>query len=882
MPWNNMSPHQTIGHYRIASKLGEGGMGAVYRATDTRLNRDVAIKVLPPAFAEDSARMQRFEREAQVLASLNHPNIAAIYGIEQGAIVMELVEGADLAGPLPVDTVIDYAKQIAAGLEAAHERGIIHRDLKPANIKVTHDGVVKILDFGLAKASEASSAPGSNTQSPTMSLAMTQAGMILGTAAYMSPEQAKGKPVDRRADIWAFGVILFELLTGRSLYGAQETVTETLAAVVLKDPDYSALPTDTPPRLKRLIERCMRKDPKLRLRDIGEARILLDEPEPPPTPPVSSIVPPAAPRKTGWAVAGIFGVIALVAGAGWWRASRAPDLPMIRVSADLGPDAVATNRVTAAISPDGTRIVFHVRSNGTTVLATRLMHQAQATLLAGTEGARDPFFKPDGQWIGFFGGGKLRKISVQGGAAVDLCDVGGGDRGGSWGDDGTIVATLDVSHLFRIPEAGGTPQMVPLKTKSDRAISYRGAQVLPGSETVIATAGSVGSFDSADIVAVSLKTGDVKVVVHGGYWGRYLPSGHLTYIHQGTLFAVPFDVKRLEAHGTPVPVQQEIASNITNGGGNVEFSDNGTMVYLSGKSSGVVRTIAWMDAAGKKTSLLTPQGGTNTPRLSPDGKRLAFSLNGNISILDPQRDAIVKITFDNNSNSPVWTPDGKHIAYSGDGGIWWTRADGSAQPVRIVEKGTPWSFSPDGHRLAITQDGGSSGLDISTLPIDTTDPDHPKAGQPELFLQTPYGKTAPAFSPDGRWIAYMSSESGVGQIYVRPFPPKASGGKWQVSTAPGTFPMWSRTSKELFYETFDSRIWVADYTAAGETFSPGKPRLWCDTPIIFTGTFPNLDLAPDGQRFVVFPASDEAGEGKANVHVMFLFHFFDELKRTVK
>src|SRR5215471_3697410 len=274
-----MSPQQSIGHYRIISKLGEGGMGEVWRATDTKLNRDVAIKVLPPAFAEDAARMQRFEREAQVLASLNHPNIAAIYGIEQGAIVMELVEGDDLGGSLPVDTVIAYAKQIAAGLEAAHERGIIHRDLKPANIKVTHDGVVKILDFGLAKATENSSAPGSNTQSPTMSLAMTQAGMILGTAAYMSPEQAKGKPVDRRADIWAYGVILYELLTGRSLYGAEETVTETLAAVVLREPDFNALPAATTARLRRLIERCLRKDPKQRLRDIGEARILLDEPE---------------------------------------------------------------------------------------------------------------------------------------------------------------------------------------------------------------------------------------------------------------------------------------------------------------------------------------------------------------------------------------------------------------------------------------------------------------------------------------------------------------------------------------------------------------------------------------------------------------------------
>jgi serine/threonine protein kinase len=355
-----MTPSSQIAHYRLSVKLGEGGMGAVYRATDTKLNRDVAIKVLPPSFAEDSARMQRFEREAQVLASLNHPNVAAIYGIEAGAIVMELVEGEDLKGPVPIDTAIDYARQIAAGLEAAHERGIVHRDLKPANIKVTTDGVVKLLDFGLAKAGEASvstAGAASPAMSPTLSLAMTQAGMILGTAAYMAPEQARGKPVDKRADIWAFGVVLYELLTGAMLFGGGETVSDSLAAVLTREPDYGTLPKDTPPRLRRLIERCLRKDPKQRLRDIGEARILLDEPE---TAAALSASTSAPPRRWLGVAAGVAMLLAAALGFGWWSAAhRAPEpKPMIRLNVDLGPTAQQGNLASAWLSPNGTHLAF--------------------------------------------------------------------------------------------------------------------------------------------------------------------------------------------------------------------------------------------------------------------------------------------------------------------------------------------------------------------------------------------------------------------------------------------------------------------------------------------------------------------------------------------
>src|SRR5687767_401017 len=375
--YSSMTPAQ-IAHYKVTSKLGEGGMGAVYRATDTKLNRDVAIKVLPPAFAEDAGRMQRFDREAQLLASLNHPNIAQIYGIEAGAIVMELVEGADLAGPLPLDTAIDYARQIAAGLEAAHEKGIVHRDLKPANIKVTPDGVVKILDFGLAKASETSSAPTAN--SPTLTIGATVAGTILGTAAYMAPEQARGKSVDKRADIWAFGVVLFEMLTGRALFGDGDNTTDIIAAVVTREPDWSALPKGTPPHIRRVLERCLRKDPKLRLRDIGEARLAIDEPQAPASAAVPSIARSGMPL---WAVA-IPAILALILAGPLWRATRpqeSPLRPMMRFSAEVGPESTRQTALPVLISADGTRLVFPIRSaeGGPSLLATRLLDQSAMT-----------------------------------------------------------------------------------------------------------------------------------------------------------------------------------------------------------------------------------------------------------------------------------------------------------------------------------------------------------------------------------------------------------------------------------------------------------------------------------------------------------------------
>jgi len=465
-----MSPQQTIAHYRITSKLGEGGMGEVWRATDTKLGREVAIKVLPEAFAGDPERMARFTREAQVLASLNHPNIAAIYGVEDRALVMELVEGRELAGPVAEDDALPLIHQLTDALEYAHEKGIVHRDLKPANIKVTPGGKVKVLDFGLAKAMTGDAAAAANPMSsPTLTMRSTQLGVILGTAAYMAPEQARGQEVDKRADIWAFGVVLYELLAGRQLF-AGPTVSDTLASVLKEQPEWERVPA----RFRKLLRLCLERDPRRRLRDIGDARVLLEDAAPQ--------LPPGAPVRRGLP-AWLLGVsVAAALALGWfaWRATRPVLLPMMRFSADLGPNAVLGPHVTAAISPDGSRLVYSVKNPaGGTILAVRPIDQPALTILPGTEGGMDPFFRPDGQWIGFFAGRKLKKIPVQGGAPTALCDAGVGARGGAWGEDGTIVAALNVTRLSRVSEAGGKPE--PLPDPKDRGFeTYRWPQFLPG------------------------------------------------------------------------------------------------------------------------------------------------------------------------------------------------------------------------------------------------------------------------------------------------------------------------------------------------------------------------------------------------------------------
>jgi serine/threonine-protein kinase len=841
-----------LGPYRIEGALGAGGMGRVYRAVDTRLGRKVAIKISAKEFTD------RFQREARAISALNHPHICTLYDVGPNYLVMELVEGETLAarlkkGKLSIDDALLYGGQIAAALAEAHSKGITHRDLKPGNIMVGKNGV-KVLDFGLAKSPEDGR--------------LTATNAVMGTPAYMAPEQREGKECDARTDIYALGLVLREMAP------------------------------DLPPHLAHVVERCLANDPGERWQAASDVRRELEWVAT--SPATRSPAPPTrSPAPLGWIAASVLAVIAAVALWITWRATRPVDHPLMRFSADLGPEVVEGFNITAAISPDGARLAFvALGSGGKPQVATRLLDQAQATLLPGTENAADPFFSPDGQWIGFFADGKMKKISVRGGAAVTLCDAATAG-GASWGEDGSIIVTLTGftgGGLSRLPTAGGALQAITKPGDKGEA-THRSPQILPGGQAVLFTGGvATGAFEDASIEVLSLKTGQWKAVQHDGYGGRYLPSGHLVYVHQGTLFAVGFDLDRLEVRGTPAPVLEDVAGNVVTGAGQYDVARNGTLVYLSGKSSTTSWPVAWMDNSGKTQPLLAVPGPYYSPRFSPDGKRLALavgSARGNdIQVYDWQRDRMTRLTFTQTNFFPVWTPDGKHIVFqsqsSGASSLRWIRADGAGEAQPLLEskaRAEPYSFSPDGPRLGFAERSVDTGLDLWTLPLDVSDPEHPKPGKPELFLRTPFNEQEPAFSPDGRWVAHTSNESGRNEVYVRPFPGGApsGSGKWQISTGGGHYPVWSRNSRELFYETRtpDNRIMVSTYTVKGDSFAADKPRPWSNTQIREPAGELNLDLAPDGKRFAVFPRPEPAGEPKGSVHVTVLLNFFDELRRRV-
>jgi serine/threonine-protein kinase len=844
-------------------------MGEVYRARDTKLKRDVALKVLPETFASDPERLARFQREAEVLGSLNHPNIAHIYGVEERALVMELVEGESPKGPMAFDDAWKIAIQIADALEYAHERGIVHRDLKPANVKVTPEGVVKLLDFGLAKAfSDTPDSAGSDpSNSPTVTLGATVAGTLLGTAAYMAPEQAKGKRVDKRADIWSWGVVLYELVTGDRLFKGEDTA-DTLAQVLTKKPDLERVPA----KAQRLLRKCLERDPKERLRDIGDARQLLEEP-------LQSENPPR--RKLPWAVvAGALGLALIVQGALFWRATRPIDRPLVRLDVDLGSDVSLGSLVgaNAILSPDGTRLIYVSHNR----LFTRRLDQAQATELPGTEGAYEPFFSPDGQWIAFFAGANLKKISVAGGAAIVLCNVTTLGMGGSWGEDGTIIAALNgAGGLYRISADGGAPAPLTEIDREHGDFTHRWPQILPGGKAVLFTAHTrfVGAFDDASIVVMSLEDRRKNILIRGGTYGRYVPSGHLLYVNRGTLFAVPFDLGAMEVRGSPAVVLNQVAYNTNFGDAEFEASQNGTLVYRSGGTRSMLVTVQWLESDGKTRALLPKPGAYGRPSLSPDGRRLAIEvfdgLSQDIWVYDLGRDTMTRMTSGGEVHmAPIWSPDGRYIVYRSGDSLFWTRSDGAGKPqllLRTKNPVYPWSFTPNGNQLAYMEVDSKTSLHLWTVPVEN-DGAGLRAGKPEVFLQTTADERNPAFSPDGKWLAYASSESGSFQVYVRAFPD--TGGKWQISSDGGTYPMWSRGGRELFFESMDNRIMVAGYTVQGDSFVPDKPRLWSEKALVNTFMASrNVDLAPDGKRVVALMPAEEGGTQPSQHHV-FLLNFF--------
>jgi Tol biopolymer transport system component len=883
-----------LGPYEILAPIGAGGMGEVYRARDTKLDRDVAIKVLPTALAQDPERLARFEREAKVLASLNHPNIAQIYGIEDRALVMELVGGANLAGPLPLETALHYARQIADALEAAHEKNIIHRDLKPANIMITPEGVVKVLDFGLAAVTQASD-PSNPANSPTLTISPTRAGMILGTAGYMSPEQARGKPVDKRADIWAFGVVLYEMLAGQRLFEG-ETISDTLAAVIKEDPDWTRVPA----KVHRLLRACLQKDPKQRLRDIGDAKLLLE--------PASEAARAARPWR--WvSIAALLLGLAAIAGIGWWRTARPVAHPLIRMSTVLEPgpgnayhidDTIIGSSQPGtflALSPDGTRLVVQTFKADRSLLATRRLDESRFTPIPGTDYPASPFFSPDGQWIAFVGLGKLRKIPVQGGAPVVLCDS-ENFSSGSWGDDGNIIAALRTQGgLSRISASGGTPAAITELAKGE--LMHRWPQVLPGSNSVLFTAYSGGGPEDASIDAFSFKTHQRKTLVRGGEAGRYVPAqngeGYLVYLHQSVLLAVALDPRNLAITGAPQPILDDVRAISQIYPGDFAISQTGTLVYLSG-SGEPERSIFWLDPTGKTEPLHPAPGFYNGLRFSPEGKRLVFGMGDvttqeDLWIQDLERNTSVRLTSLGGVNSsPLWSPDGKTILFAlsnqSNDGIYRVRADGAGEPQRLMksESTFPSSISPDGQRVAFAAGNPFTAMEVSTAPFEGT-ADHPLLGKAEPFLRVP-GFPMPAFSPDGHWIAYASAETGTGEIYVQPYP--GPGGKVAISTGGGAFPVWSPNTHELFFvgnpEAAGPRITVAGYTSAGDSFTPGKPRIWSPHPILFNvggGPFQPYALAPDGKRFAVMLYPDGTTERHSPLHLTFLLNFTDELGRRV-
>jgi serine/threonine-protein kinase len=893
-------------------------MGEVYRAHDTTLGRDVALKILSDTFAHNPDRLARFRREAQVLAALNHPHIAAIYGLEASGdthfLVLEFVDGESLdkriaRGPTSVTEALLIAQQIAEALEAAHEKGIIHRDLKPANIALTASGDVKVLDFGLAKTSEAP--PEARLDPPNVPKLMTSGVMastslMVGTPAYMAPEQACGKIVDKRADIWAFGVVIYEMLTGRRGF-AGHSHSELLAKILERDPDWDALPETVPQRLGRLLVRCLTKDPKTRLRDIGEARIMIDEllsgrlPKRALEPGIGRGLRRRPSASLPWlitAVALAFTIALVLARWAPWR--RTVALAPVRVNVELGADVFLSNTNLGAatiLSPDGTVMAFvgqQLTRGGAAQLYVRRLSQLQAAPLAGTDDAQSPFFSPDGQWIAFFAGGKLKRIPTTGGPVITICDAALG-RGGAWADDGTIVFSPDVGpagRLLQVSYAGGTP--TPLTALAQSEVNQRWPEILPGGDAVLFTSTrSPGSYHDADLVVQPLPAGARKVVLRGGSYGRYVHSGHLVYVDDGRLKAVPFDLKRLEVTGQPVTVVEGVSSNAASGGAQVAVSAAGTLVYLPGlRASGA--PIHWMDQEGNLTLLRATSANWAELAFAPDGRRLALTIadgaQSDIWIYEWMRDTLTRLTSDSADDvQPVWTPDGRRIVFASNRAdkstlnLYWQRADGIGDAQRLTESAhpqTPASWHPSGKFLAFSELNPATGWDLMILPLEGSEASGWRIGKPFSFLHASFSEYGPSFSPDGHWIAYLSYETGRREVYVRPFP--GPGGKWQVSNGGGALPTWSRTKHELFYGTPDppnNQIMVAAYTVDGDMFHAEKPRLWSDKRFALRGGPRPFDLHPDGERVAFAPAVEALSGAERHDHVTVIFNVFDELRR---
>ena len=932
---------KTLGNYRVTGELGAGGMGEVWRATDEKLGREVALKVLPQEFAADPDRMARFEREAKVLASLNHSNIAHLYGLENSVIlsdgaseapeskdpltspeshpnshhpldsgdpstrgagtplaqddrgavtflVMELVEGEDLSeriarGAIPIGEAIPIALQIAEALEAAHEQGIVHRDLKPANIKLTDDGAVKVLDFGLAKAWETEAGDLSSSFSPTLTQHATLEGVILGTAAYMSPEQARGKKVDRRADIWAFGVVLWEMLTGRKLFEG-ETVSDVMAAILTSDPDLDALPAATPYRVRALIGRCLRRDTKMRQRDMGDVRLTLTETEDD-----NDVVVVGDRQRTerpGWRVGLLGAALGLVLGAGLYAAlaRQAPVETVVDRSSRRSilipaPIGGPRNILGLAISPDARIVALGQEYGGRGPLELRRLDEIESTMLTGTEGGIFPFFSPDGEWLAFFDGDELRKMPVDGGPSSVICEA-RVTLGGTWSDDGWIYFTHGESRLARVPEDGGEPENLQLEDAF-------GPHALPGGRGVLVNhpppGGTASGRKDLGVISALSADGSVKRLIDNGYAPRFVASGHLLFMRQGSLFAAPFDLEGLEVTGPEVQVVEGIVTDSVWATALYDVAADGSLVYLRGGDfAATVPT--WIDREGGEEALSMERNIYGTFQLSPDRSKLAIQIaeaQDQIHVYNFARKTLTRLTYEGPSRYPAWSLDGREVLYhasrNGAATIMRRPVDGSGGEVSLLTADDlqrigavstmPYDVSPDGRYLLMATWGDfETGADIWLVTLDGSDELRP-------LFRSPASEIIPSFSPDGNYIIYHSNKAGEYGIYVRPFP-DVDEREWTISTRAGYDGRWSPGGNEILYRVGARKLMSVPYELEPE-FRPGPERLVVATDSHDSAGF-SFDLSADGKRIL---ANKPAMSWTDEQPVVLVSDWFVELER---
>jgi serine/threonine protein kinase/Tol biopolymer transport system component len=883
-----------LGPYEILSAIGVGGMGEVYKARDSRLNRIVAIKVLPAHLADRPELRERFEREARTVASLNHPHICVLHDIGQqdgiDYLVMEYLEGETLAerlvkGSLPLEQVLQYAIEISDALDKAHRKGVTHRDLKPGNIILTKTGT-KLLDFGLAKLNQKVAPATPLSQLPTATHAITAEGSILGTLQYMAPEQLEGKEVDARTDIFAFGAVVYQMNTGSRAFEGKSQASLIAKILETDPPPMISLQPMTPPSLDRAVRRCLAKEPDQRWQtasDLCEGLKWIAESS------SQAAVPRArgSPNRTNWGKRLFWTAAALAAcaigGFAVWTVERAPEAPPRPVSRltitlppgerlALGPN----NNPVLALSPNGTYLAYVAIQGGTQQLYVRRLDSLEARHLPGTEGAFDLFFSPDSQWLGFVAGQKLKKVSVNGDAVVTLADSPALGLGGSWGDQGKIALGA-VGGIEEVSDAGGTPQ--PLTHVEMGAAADAWPEFLPNGVAVLFT--MVGS--TAQIAVQSLRSGERRSIAAGGT-PHYAPPGHLVYGHAGTLMAVPFDAQRLTVTGAAVPLVAGVLQSPVTGAAQYSVSPTGSLVYVSGNSQTSRSRLVWVSRNGMEQPLPVPPHVYNDPRLSPDGRTIAIGTQEDgfqIWLIDLSRETLSRFTFLGNNRVPIWTPDGKHIAFwsdrAGPISLFWQRSDGSGGLERLRSSDhldVPMSFSPDGQLLAFVElDPATGGIWVLRMSDSSAKSDQVRKAQP--FLQTP--ATAPRFSPDGRWLAYVSEESGHREVYVQPYP--GPGGKWQVSTDGGTEPAWNRNGRELFYRNGDKMMAADIFTQP--SFTVGKPRQ------LFAGAYemnyfaaPFYDVSADGQRFLMLKPVEQTQDA-APTQINIVLNWFEELKQKV-